>query len=466
MYSSGTSLLCCSGPCWLLVLMTALMLTTQLENWTPASDENDTVDSKTRRPSSSKHSIELAVPSGQTDLAVQLIKCMYEKVPELSDMSHEQLLQLLMLADRFGVPKVQAAVLDAFKAVSVDQLEWDTALALLNLPASCAELEGCKEVSKVAVKKLLQKLGDLEQVWADEQLQQLLLGLHHPALLHLLQHDETHVANEAIVVYTIQQWYRKQTDSSSTKLQQLQQLMQQVRMQHLSQLYISTVLMRSDEVLLCYTPAELAIACMCASADSLETVRQACLAELQNYPAWTAPLRPASSMQQEVSWKLPLTELQAAVEKHLCSGAVETLYSQSAVRQGYSLALRMNVSKPKAKDTNSDRTQGVMLGLFIIVRDLPTGGVCKITADLAIKANTVPRTLSPVNNFIAATRSVGVTEGPYTMAYTTAKSWGFSEVLNLSSADSWTGAEAVLRGKKLVHEDGCMHIQAVIRKIV
>lgn len=114
--------------------------------------------------SSTKHTIQLPVPPGQTDMAIELIRGMYQKAPSLSDFSHEQLLQLLMLADRFGVPKVQAAVLDVFKAVPVDQLEWETALALLDLPASCAEQESCKEVCHMGAKRLLQKLGDLEEV--------------------------------------------------------------------------------------------------------------------------------------------------------------------------------------------------------------------------------------------------------------------------------------------------------------
>jgi hypothetical protein len=113
----------------------------------------------------------------------------YQKQPTITEgLSHEQLLQLMLLADRFEVPKVQAAVATAFSGVQPQQLEWQTSLQLLDLPPSCSQQPEFKAVQQLAVQRLQQQLGDLEEVWADEQLQQQLLGLPFTAILQLLQH--------------------------------------------------------------------------------------------------------------------------------------------------------------------------------------------------------------------------------------------------------------------------------------
>lgn len=221
-----------------------------------------------------KYSIQLPVPTGQVDTAMRLIQCLYQKAPAVSDLNQQQLLQLLLLADRFEVPKVQAAVFHAIKALSVDKFEWDTALALLDLPFAPNDQPDHKQVVAAAEEKLLQQLGDLEMVWGDEQLQGKLLNLPHAALLHLLQHDETRVASESTVVYTILLWWAKQEQSyRNSHVQQLKQLMQQVRMQNLSLMYINTYLMNNNAVLSCYSVRELAIAGLCTISRSKQILQ-------------------------------------------------------------------------------------------------------------------------------------------------------------------------------------------------
>lgn len=188
---------------------------------------------------------------------------MYDKQPQLSDLSQQQLIALLLLADRFEVPKVQIAALDVFRTLSIDDLQWDTALSLLDLPSSFSNLRSCKQVCELAIAKVMQNLADLEEVWADKQLQDELLSLPHAALLRLVQHDELRAFHERTVVYTILQWWDRNKSLRTVTTDHLKQLMQEVRMQHLSQLYISTVLACNQEMLSCYSTEELFIACLC-----------------------------------------------------------------------------------------------------------------------------------------------------------------------------------------------------------
>ena len=58
----------------------------QLDKWTPVAADSLTVNGL-------KHVVELPVPPGQTDIAERLIKAMYQRIPTLSDLSHQQLLQ-------------------------------------------------------------------------------------------------------------------------------------------------------------------------------------------------------------------------------------------------------------------------------------------------------------------------------------------------------------------------------------
>jgi hypothetical protein len=132
---------------------------------------------------------------------------MYAAQPDISSCSQEQLLQLLLLADRYGVPKVAAAVTAAFASIPPADLQWNTLLALYALPPGCAELDACKSVFVTAGDKLQQELGDLELTWADAGKQQLLLDLPQLALLQLLRDDRTRVTSENTVFYTIQRWW-------------------------------------------------------------------------------------------------------------------------------------------------------------------------------------------------------------------------------------------------------------------
>jgi hypothetical protein len=160
-----------------------------------------------------------------------LVKGMYAAQPDLTACSQQQVLQRLLLADRYGVPKILAAAMAAFEGVAQEDLQWGTLHALYALPPGCIELDACKAVFKAAAAKLQQELGDLELVWGSQDKEEQLLALPHSALLQLLTDPLTRVASEDTVFHTIERWHKhqqrqqQQPDSSSTR-----ELLKAVRM--------------------------------------------------------------------------------------------------------------------------------------------------------------------------------------------------------------------------------------------
>ncbi|WIA40918.1 hypothetical protein OEZ86_004578 [Tetradesmus obliquus] len=175
----------------------------------------------------------------------------------------------------YGVPKVIAAAAAAFDSIASADLQWETVQALYALPPGCAELDACKPLFEAAGEKLQDELGDLELAWADASKQQLLLGLPQPALLQLLQDDDTRVASENTVFFTISQWCRQQQQPAQQQQQQQQEavamsakhdLLQLVRMQHCTGLYATAVVARTRLAQSLFSAAEIAEACVLASA--------------------------------------------------------------------------------------------------------------------------------------------------------------------------------------------------------
>jgi hypothetical protein len=139
---------------------------------------------------------------------------MYQRhVTVTSDLTQQQLLHLMLLADRYEVPRVMAATAAAFAqhATPPHQLEWSITLQLLDLPPSCAGQPAFEPVQQLAVARLQQVLGNLEEVWVKQhRLGALLVRLPFNGILQLLQHPRTRVSSENTVVYTIKRWYLAQ----------------------------------------------------------------------------------------------------------------------------------------------------------------------------------------------------------------------------------------------------------------
>jgi hypothetical protein len=162
--------------------------------------------------------VHIDVPPGQLEVGRQLLRCMYEQQPRLSSID-PQTLQLLLLADKYGVPAVMAAVAKAFSGASAEQLPWDVVTAVYSLPAAYAEHAALVEVHAAVADKLQHDLGDLELLFADRQgqKQQQLKGLLHAAMQQLLRDERTRVASENTAAHAVLVWAAAQEGGVSDK---------------------------------------------------------------------------------------------------------------------------------------------------------------------------------------------------------------------------------------------------------
>jgi hypothetical protein len=225
---------------------------------------------------------------------------MYQRhVTVTSDLTQQQLLHLMLLADRFEVPKMTAATAAAFKqhAAPPHYLEWPVVLQLLDLPPSCAGQPAFESVQRLAVARVQQLLGDLEEVWAQQQLRDALEKLPFSGMLQLLQHPGTRVSSENTVVHTIVSWFNRQCafQEEPPSDEQLQQLMRLVRMQHCTPYYAGTVMAQSGLVRRCFTASELGLLGEVCSPGGYALLSAAGCPALHKYPAWCAEQRPASA---------------------------------------------------------------------------------------------------------------------------------------------------------------------------
>jgi hypothetical protein len=126
----------------------------------------------------------------QQPAALAVLQALYFVQPGsglLSELTQEQQLQTVLLADMWQVPGVGAAAADALTATASDQLSEAVTQKLLSMQAVPACLEPLLQ------KVLLPKMGDLEAVWADEALQTQLLDLSRHAMKLLLSSDQVKV---------------------------------------------------------------------------------------------------------------------------------------------------------------------------------------------------------------------------------------------------------------------------------
>jgi hypothetical protein len=261
----------------------------------------------------------------------------------------------MLPADRFGVPKVLAAAAAALVAVPADQLHWDTALQLLQLPQSCVLQPDFTAAHQLAVRRMIQQLGDLEKVWASDALQQQLLALPFDALLQLLQHSHTRVATENTVVFTIERWHRAHRAACSRE--QVQQLMQLVRMRHCTPYYAGTIMPHSNIVKRGIGRSALPLMRECCMPGGFEKMQSANCSVLRKFPAWSAARRPKSTLQPVLEWRLPLATLQSAVEQLFSSGrAARVGLSAVSIVQGQPMQIKALVTdthNEEATDTRS-----------------------------------------------------------------------------------------------------------------
>eukprot|EP00878_Enallax_costatus_P023008 GHUV01024453.1.p1 GENE.GHUV01024453.1~~GHUV01024453.1.p1 ORF type:complete len:221 (+),score=51.63 GHUV01024453.1:1479-2141(+) len=219
-------------------------------------------------------------------------------------------------------------------------------------------------------------------------------------------------------------------------------------MQHCSQLYIQTFLMRDKLVLECFSNDELVVASLCDVEH--RALRQGMGHILDNYPAWTAAARPKSSRQQLLEWCLPADELQAMVQGTLDGDdEVDGLQSNDWVLQGTTVALSLEFSPRQTLRTDGAGANGQAsnLGFFLLVTDGPHR-LSKIDYKLSM---------------VAAEASKSIRRHRIVVGFSaTNREWGYRDFLSCPTVTSWQDVKAKLR---LIHPDGCLHLTAEIFNI-
>jgi hypothetical protein len=259
---------------------------------------------------------------------------MYQLQPDLKSLSQAQLLQLLVLADRYGVNKVLVAAVAVLQAVPQAELQWETVLGVYALPPGCADV--CQPLLPALQRQLQLQLGDLELAMSDDQKRQQLRALPYKLMLQLLEDYATKVASEntgdcclldsrigsTMAVLAVQLHWLPAIGSSvlpgclllqppdyihsglsqgnkahmrscsllhavfraiqfwnvgQKKLgagpsdSDLVQLLQQIRMQHCTQPFVATVLAESPLAAKCFTPRDLRLACICSNTGAAQS---------------------------------------------------------------------------------------------------------------------------------------------------------------------------------------------------
>jgi hypothetical protein len=440
-----------------------------------------------------------------------------------------QLVQLLQLADKHDVGRVVYAASAALSSsIPTEALEWETALAIYSLPPGCPELDTYKPVYKAAAARVQQEFKDLEVVWQQQHTQQRLLALPHGALLDLLRSDTLRVATENTVAFTIQAWadhqqqqhqlqqYQQQqqqqeqrqqqqqpndasqqqllptqppqqqlqqqqqdgvedTDQQQQRypsLEQRQQLAQQIRMQHCSQLYISTVMVHMPALVHCFTAAEWLHASALAQRTSGNPHCSECFSQLGHtspcyncgrnsahsmqtdlllagetaarFPAWSKPARLSSVLQQLIiRWKLPAAELAACLDGVLQQIVAHSLLSgPTAVWAGRCFGVAAGAYAKHGEDGRIAVIGAALQG--------PRSSVCSINVQISAAQRSDGDQVGALVRLVQTQAELRANHNARMFPDALAAVGRVSSGLEL---------ERKLREQQLVHADGCLHLE-------
>jgi hypothetical protein len=144
------------------------------------------------------NTLHMVVAEEQVSAAQVLLGFMYTGgVPP--GISQHDLLQLLLLADRFDVRRAAAAASRVLGCLSPASLEWATLTGVYSLPDHLYEADEQAPLRVVAWDRLLQLFGDLEDSWASADGRALFQQLPLRAVAALAASDALAVASENTV---------------------------------------------------------------------------------------------------------------------------------------------------------------------------------------------------------------------------------------------------------------------------
>jgi hypothetical protein len=296
------------------------------------------------------------------------------------------------------------------------------------------------------MQKLQQQLGDLDEVWASDTLQQQLLALPYKVLKQLLQHEGTRVATENTVVYTIEQWYEAQQEQ---KQWQLQQLMRLVRMWHCTPYYAATVLPQNRLVQLCFEPSELLLVPLVSSKPGMAQILQSAKCDaMEVYPAWSAEKRPTSANPPMVKWDLELSALQSSSQQqqqHIAGGPMGdywTLFSSLCVVRGQVMKLAAHIGFGRVSHTCE-------LQWGLCFEGLPPNAVRTVSATTRMARSKAAA--APVVSFCSVHNCSCRGKAACLDEQLNKHFVVFGPQISMDGADSWEAVEAMLRQQGLVH---------------
>lgn len=169
-----------------------------------------------------------------TKASWKLLKSMYSTASAgrvLKGVDQATLLLVLQLADRLGADRCTKA---AVQALVECELEWSTVISVYRLPPACPENKAYASICDKCVNVLLQQVGDIDGMWLQEYTDRL-LQLPLSGLRQLLMHSRTFASSENTIAYTCLAWLARHECTSDEK----QQLLECIRMPHVSSLYLT-----------------------------------------------------------------------------------------------------------------------------------------------------------------------------------------------------------------------------------
>jgi hypothetical protein len=396
----------------------------QLDRWSDTDNKD-----------SGRKQLQLIVPPGQQELGQRLITAMYADTPDLSDLSPLQLVQLVLLAESYDVSKVVAAAAEAMGRLRPEQLTAEAISAVLLLPDSCLELDCFKQVKVKAGDQLQQQYGDLEVVWGDEDKAEQLLALPYAAILQLVQDSRTRVASEDTIVYTIGRWLEEHPDTSS---EQKEQLADTVRLPLCSATFLSSSDATAWLLEAGYTEQDLRTACVLQGKTKKQQaawVSTYC----ESRTAWNLQRRASTTKWDgKLVWKVSLADVRSTFDKQADSEGVRRMHQPAAscIWHGREWPLYFQFDG----DSNS-------IGMYL---------------------QSFNDTRATVNGVLKASRTAGEPLQVELQAALVGDAYTYgslSFVRGPSGSRDWGKLEARLRQALLVHDDGCLHLEATVSGI-
>jgi hypothetical protein len=295
-----------------------------------------------------RYTLQLLVPPGQLELGRRLITAMYSSSPDLSDLEAPQLMQLVLLADCYGVGKVITAAAAALQRQTTNNMQLETALAVFELPPACLAMDAFTPVERAAADALQRACGDLEVVWGSAEGQKRLLGLSCSTLLRLLVDPRTRAASEDTAVYTAATWLRENKASPA----RYAMLAAALRLPHCTASFLASLAgdgttMQPDSAWVWDGNPRLLADLLAASGRTPAERSKWLQYQYTNKPAWRAPQRPPSSMQVlALCWDLPLATLQGVVQAEQEGGPGCLWCPHRSLWQGRVWRLSLSVTGP------------------------------------------------------------------------------------------------------------------------